>query len=68
MSGVRFCLGADFVEPGWIRMMTFDGGGAFLPKRTTGATGENWKVEPSLFLGSGSSSCCRENEWNQRSG
>jgi hypothetical protein len=39
--------------------------GAFLPKRTTGATGENWKVEPSLFLGSGPSSYCRKNKWNQ---
>jgi hypothetical protein len=27
--------------------MTFDRGGVFLPKRTTGATGENLKVEPS---------------------
>jgi hypothetical protein len=49
-------------------MMAFDGGGAFLPKRTMGATGENWKVEPSSFLGSGPSSCCKENEWNQRRG
>jgi hypothetical protein len=49
----RFHLGADFAKPGWIRMMAFDGGGAFLPKRTTGATGENWKVEPSSFLGFG---------------
>jgi hypothetical protein len=40
--------------------MTFDKGGAFLPKRTMGATGENLKVEPSSFLGSGPSSCFRE--------
>jgi hypothetical protein len=64
MSEVRFRLGVDFAKPGWIRMMAFDEGGAFLPKRTTGATGENVKVEPSSFLGSGPSSCCRENKWN----
>jgi hypothetical protein len=34
-------LGVNFVVPGWIRMIPFDGGGAFLPKRTTGATDEN---------------------------
>jgi hypothetical protein len=68
MSEDHLCLGVDFVELGWIRMMAFDGGGAFLLKRTTGATGENWKVEPSLFLGSGPSSCYIENEWNQRRG
>jgi hypothetical protein len=62
MSKDRFRLGVGFTELGWICMMTFDGGGAFLPKRTTGASGENWKVEPSSFLGSGPSSCCRENE------
>jgi hypothetical protein len=62
MSEDRFRLGVGFAGLDWIRMMTFDGGGAFLPKRTTGATGENWKVEPSLFLGSGPSSYCRENE------
>jgi hypothetical protein len=56
MSEDHFHLGVDFAEPGWIRMMAFDGGGAFLPKRTTGATSENWKVEPSSFLGSGPSS------------
>jgi hypothetical protein len=37
--------------------MAFDGGGAFLAKRVMGATGENLKVEPSSFLGSGPSSC-----------
>jgi hypothetical protein len=57
-------LEADFEESGWIRIMTFDGGGAFLPKRATGATGKNLKVEPSSFLGSGPSSCCRENKQN----
>jgi hypothetical protein len=50
---------------GWIRMIPFDEGGAFLQKRTTGAAGENWKVEPSSFLGSGPSSYCRKNKWNQ---
>jgi hypothetical protein len=64
MLEVRFRLGVDFAEPGWIRMMAFDGGGAFLSKRTTGATGENKKMEPSSLLGSGPSSCCRENKWN----
>jgi hypothetical protein len=59
----RFRLGVDFAEPGLIRMMAFDGGGAFLPKRTMGATGENMKEEPSLFLGSGPSSSCGENKW-----
>jgi hypothetical protein len=46
-------------------MILFDGGGAFLPKSTMGATGENWKVEPSSFLGSGPSSCYRENKCDQ---
>jgi hypothetical protein len=64
MSEARFRLEADFVELGWIRMMTFDRGGAFLPKRTIGATGKNLKVEPSSLLGSRPSSCCRENKWN----
>jgi hypothetical protein len=59
-----FLLEADFAESGWIHIMTFDGGGAFLPKRTTGANGKNLKVEPSSFLGSGPSSCYRENKWN----
>jgi hypothetical protein len=36
-------------------MILFEGGGAFLPKRTTGAIGENWKIDPSSFLGSGPS-------------
>jgi hypothetical protein len=31
-------------------MMPFEGGGAFLPKRTLGATGGNWKLDPSSFL------------------
>jgi hypothetical protein len=68
MSETHFHLEADFVESGWIRIMTFDRGGAFLPKRTTGATGENSKVESSSFLGSGPSSCCRENKQNERRG
>jgi hypothetical protein len=44
--------------------MLFEGGGAFLPNRTIGATGENWKLEPSSFSGSGPSSCCKKSEWN----
>jgi hypothetical protein len=47
-------------------MMPFEGGGAFLPKRTTGATGKNWKLDPSSFLGSGPSSCCKKSKWNQK--
>jgi hypothetical protein len=42
--------------------MTFDRGGAFLLKRTMGATGENLKVEPSSFLSFGPSSYCREDK------
>jgi hypothetical protein len=38
-------------------MILFEEGGAFLPKRTIGAIGENWKTDPSSFLGSGPSSC-----------
>jgi hypothetical protein len=37
-------LEVDFAESSWIRIMTFDRAGASLPKRTTGATGENLKV------------------------
>jgi hypothetical protein len=40
-------------------MILLEGGGAFLPKRTTGAIGKNWKIDPSSFLGSGPSSCCK---------
>jgi hypothetical protein len=29
-------------------MILFEGGGAFLPKRTIGAISENWKTDPSL--------------------
>jgi hypothetical protein len=46
--------------------MLFEGGGAFLPKRTTGATGKKQKGDPSLFIGSGPSSCCRNKEQNQK--
>jgi hypothetical protein len=66
MSEYRFRLGVDFMELGWIRMMAFDGGGAFLPERTTRATDENCKVEPSSFLGSEPSSCYKKTKWNQR--
>jgi hypothetical protein len=44
---------------GWICMMLFEVGGAFLLKRTTGAIGENRKGNPSSFVGSGPSSCYR---------
>jgi hypothetical protein len=40
-------------------MMLFEGGGAFLPKRRSGAIGENWKLDPSSFLGSRPSSYCK---------
>jgi hypothetical protein len=43
-------------------MMPFEGGGAFLPKRTTGGTGVSWKLEPSSFLGFGPSSCCKKEQ------
>jgi hypothetical protein len=62
MSEDNFRLGVDFAEPGRICIMAFDGGGAFLSKRTTGTIGENWKMKPSSFLGSGPSSCCRKNK------
>jgi hypothetical protein len=32
----RFRLGVNFAVLGWIRMMLFEGEGAFLPKRTQG--------------------------------
>jgi hypothetical protein len=47
-------------------MIPFEGGGAFLPKRTTGAIGENRKIDPSSFLGSGPSSCYRKRKWNHK--
>jgi hypothetical protein len=47
-------------------MILFEGGGAFLPKRTTGAIGENWKTDPSSFLGSRPSSCYRKSKWSQK--
>jgi hypothetical protein len=47
-------------------MILFEGGGAFFPKRTTRAIGKNWKTDPSSFLGSGLSSCCRKSKWNQK--
>jgi hypothetical protein len=46
--------------------MLFEGGGAFLPKRTTGAIGKKQKGDPSSFIGSGPSSCCRNKERNQK--
>jgi hypothetical protein len=55
-------LGVSFAVLGWIRMMPFEGGGAFLLKRTTGATGKNWKLDPSSFLGSGASFCYKRSK------
>jgi hypothetical protein len=46
----RLHLGVNFVVLGWIYMILFDGGGVFLPKRTTGAISDNWKTDPSSFL------------------
>jgi hypothetical protein len=43
---------------GWICITLFKGGGAFLPKRTTGATARKQKGDPSSFIGSGPSSRC----------
>jgi hypothetical protein len=37
--GTHFYLEANFKESGWLSSMIFDMGGAFLQKRTTGATG-----------------------------
>jgi hypothetical protein len=59
-------LGVSFAVLGWICMIPFKGGGAFLPKRTTGASGENQKTDPLSFLGSGPSSCCRKRKWDQK--
>jgi hypothetical protein len=42
--------------------MLFEGGGAFLPKRTTGATGKKQKGDPSSFIGSGPFSYYRNKE------
>jgi hypothetical protein len=61
-SGVVLLLEADFGEIGWFCITTFFRGGEFLQKRTTGAWGKNSKGEPSSFVGSGPSSCCKETE------
>jgi hypothetical protein len=58
----RFRLGVSLAVLGWICIMLFEGGGAFLPKRTTGATGKKQKGDPSSFIGSGPFSCCRNKE------
>jgi hypothetical protein len=50
-------LRVSFAVLDWICKILFEGGGAFLLKRTIGAIGENWKTDPSSFLGSGPSSC-----------
>jgi hypothetical protein len=66
VSEDHFRLGVNFVVLSWIRIMPFEGGGAFLPKRTTGATGKNWKLDPSSFLGFGPSFCRKKSKWNQK--
>jgi hypothetical protein len=58
----RFRLGVSLAVLGWICIMLFEGGGAFLPKKTTGATGKKQKGDPSSFIGSGPFSCCRNKE------
>jgi hypothetical protein len=62
----RFRLGVGLAVLGLICIMLFEGGGAFLPKRTTGAIGKKQKGDPSSFIGSGPSSCCRNKERNQK--
>jgi hypothetical protein len=57
-----FRLQVSFAVLGWIHMMPFEGGGALLLKRTTGATGKNWKLDPSSFLGSGASFCYKRSK------
>jgi hypothetical protein len=59
-SDVALLLEADFGEIGWFCITTFFKGGEFLQKRTTGAGGKNLKGEPSSFVGSGPSCCCKE--------
>jgi hypothetical protein len=58
----RFRLGVSLAVLGWICIMLFEEGGAFLPKRTTGAIGKKQKGDPSSFIGSGPSSCCKNEE------
>jgi hypothetical protein len=53
----RLHLTVSFAVLGWICMILFEGVAAFLPKKTTGAIGENWKLDPSSILGFGPSSC-----------
>ena len=55
-------LEADFAEIGWLCITTFFKGGELLHKRTVGAGGVNSKGEPSSFVGSGPSYCCKETE------
>ena len=59
---VAWLLEADFGDIGWFCITTFFKGGEFLQKRTTGAGGKNSKGEPSSFVGSGPSCCCKETE------
>jgi hypothetical protein len=61
-SEVALLLEADFGEIGWFCITTFFKDGEFLQKRTTGAGGKNSKGEPSSFVGSGPSCCCKETE------
>src|SRR3954465_6748416 len=59
---VAWILEADCGDIGWFCITTFFKGGEFLQKRTTGAGGRNSKGEPSSFVGSGPSCCCKETE------
>jgi hypothetical protein len=61
-SEVALLLEADFGEIGWFCITTFFRDGEFLQKRTTGAGGKNLNGEPSSFVGSGPSCCCKEIE------
>src|SRR3954471_9526098 len=55
-------LEADLGDIGLFCITTFFKGGEFLQKRTIGAGGRNSKLEPSSFVGSGPSCCCKETE------
>jgi hypothetical protein len=62
----RFDLGVNLAVLSWICIILFEGGGAFLPKRTIGATGKKQKGVPSSFTGSGPSSCYRNKGQNRK--
>ena len=59
---VAWLLEADCGDIGWFCITTFLKGGEFLQKRTTGAGGKNSKGEPSPWVGSGPSCCCKKAE------